>query len=363
MNKKNILLLSGIIVFVVLCGILLLFKGETKEQSGTKVGLIITGKKDEGGWNEAHYDAMKQACKEQGAELIVKESIHEGTGECFPVIDELAKEGANMIFMAGYAYGKEVSTCAYKYPKIAFFQIDENYIGKNVSSYFGRMYQARYLSGIVAGRMTKTNHIGYVAAMKTPEVLRGINAFTLGAKKVNKNVKVYVKWTGSWDNDKLEKEYAEGLIKDYNVDLLTYHENKTNVIDVAEENNIYSIGYHFNDSERYSSKYLTSAVWNFKKFYKDRIRDFETTGSIKAESYWYGVKEGIVDLGKYSELIDSETKKDLDKAREDMCNGWDVFSGPIYDKEKILRVDKNEQLSDKYLQTQINWLVDGVVEK
>lgn len=360
MNKKRWLILAGVIVFVALCITLVFFQGEKKDTE-VKIGLILTGSCEEGGWNQAHYDAMKQACETQFVELLVKENIAEGTGACIPVIDEMAAAGANMIFLSGYAFGKEVAEYADTYPDIAFFHVDGAYVGDNVSSYFGRMYQARYLSGIVAASMSEEGKLGYVAAMETPEVVRGINAFTLGARSVNPEAEVYVKWVGSWNDEAKEIDLATELVKENQVDVLAYHENKTSVVDVAEENGIYSIGYHFDDAARYSDHYLTAAVWDFEPFFEDRIRDYVTTGKVKGESYWTGVMEGTVKLSAYSALVPQDVKDEVEDVTDSFAEGWDVFSGPIYDMDGKLRVEDGEQISDEYLQTEIDWLVQGVI--
>ena len=164
---------------------LILFLGKEKEEQGIKIGFIITGSAEESGWNGMHYNGAKEACEKLGTVLLVRENVKEFSGECIQAIRELASEGASMIILSSYGYSEEAKELVKEYPEIAFYVNSSEFHDVNMTSYFSRMYQARYLAGIVAGMKTAGGKIGYVAAMENNEVNRGINAFTLGKSNVS----------------------------------------------------------------------------------------------------------------------------------------------------------------------------------
>lgn len=360
-KKEYIILALGLLLIAGIIAKLIFFQSERKNEEPL-IGLILTGSKTEGGWNEAHYQGMVKACSNLPVRLKVVENIAEGTKDCYPVIDSLVKSGAKVIFLAGYGFGSDLEGYSLKYPEVNFYQTDAAKTGNNVAAYFARIYQARYLSGIIAGSKTASGRIGYIAAEKNPEVIRGINAFALGVRLVNPKAVVYVNWTGKWEDEVRERECADDLIKNKQIDVLTYHQNKTYVIDEAEKNNILSIGYHFDDSRRYSQKYLTAAVWNFADVYQKKIKDFLAGKKFVAENYWESINDNAVGLAPYSSLVDKETREKVKSVQEKFKSGWDVFRGPIYDNKGVLRVQADETISDEYLLNKFDWLVDGVAE-
>jgi basic membrane protein A len=351
-------------IFIIFLGVLLLVIGIAfagyKERTVTKIGLILTGEKADYGWNGVHYDGVAYACERFGAQLLVKENVLEGTGRCIEAVQELASEGASMIILSSYAYPEEVKDVVGTYPDIAFYGISAENYAENMTSYFGRMYQARYLAGIIAGLQTKSNQIGYVAAMPNIEVNRGINAFTLGVKKVNSDAKVYVKWTNSWDNEEAERKAADELIAQKGADVLTYHQNQHYTARTADEAGICSIGYN-EKADHISEKYLTAAVWNWQKLYSEIVREYMLGKANSVKRHWFGIDTGVVGLSEYSSLVSEETKEQIETAKKEILSGKDVFSGIIYDNEGKLRCDEGENISDEILLEKMNWYVDGVV--
>ena len=243
LNKKRTALLGIFVLLVAILVAVLLFMGRSSSKK-EKIGFVMTGSIGEEGWNGMHYEGVSAACRNLGVELYVKENIIEFTGECGPAVEDLVKQGCKMIILSSYGYAEEVKDVIEKYPQISFYTNSFEYHADNVTWYFSRMYQARYLAGIVAGMKTENNKVGYVAAMPVSEVNRGINAFTLGVRRVNPNAVVTVAWSNSWDNEEEERKQADKLIKDVGVDVITYHQNQTYVADEADKSGVYSIGYH-----------------------------------------------------------------------------------------------------------------------
>lgn len=360
-NKWNsaILLALGALILI---GIFVLIGTINWEKDETlKIGFIMTGEANDGGWNGMHYQGMKNACEEFGAKILLKENVLEGTGDCLEAIHELAKEGAELIILTSYGYPMEVKNVISEYPQIAFYAISAEYYADNMTSYFGRMYQARYLAGILAGMQTKTNQIGYVAAMANTEVNRGINAFTLGVKNVNPEATVHVYWSQSWDNQAKEEKAAEYLIEQKNVDLLTYHQNQHFVARVAEQAGIYSIGYNEAVSGL-SEKYLAAAVWDWNTLYAEIVKEYLQGRANTVKKHWFGIDTGVIKLAQLSAAIPQETQILLEKELNEMKAGKAVFSGVIYDNTGRLRCAEGENISDRILLEKMDWYVDGVVE-
>lgn len=178
-----------------------------ENQESLRVGVIFANSMQDGGWNQQQYDAFQGLQQELGLQLFYRENVPELDLSIEPVVDELVqKKHVRVIFALSYGYGNALQRLAARYPDIRFFHITGIQQRENLATYFGRMYQARYLTGIVAGMQTKTNQIGYVAAYPFPEVIRDIDAFTLGVRSVNPAAIVHVRWTWSWDDEAKEKE-------------------------------------------------------------------------------------------------------------------------------------------------------------
>ena len=359
-NKKtlNIVLVIVGILLLALIVFIIVFTGAEKKERVT-VGFIMTGSTQEEGWNRLHYEGIFKVCEELGVKLIVKENILENTGQCEQAIRELAKEKADMIILSSYGYAKEVLDVVKEYPTIAFYSESFDHTAPNMKSYFARMYQARYLAGIVAGLQTKSDSIGYIAAMANNEVNRGIDAFTLGVRRVNPEARVVVAWSNSWDDSEAEKELARQLINNCKVDVITYHQNQPNVVEIAEEYGIASIGYHEAIPET-SDNFLTAAVFHWDLTYKEVLLDYIRGKSDAVDTYWVGIERGAIGLSEYSSKVSQEAAMEVERATEEMKNGFDVFSGEIYDNEGTRRCRDGEIVSDDTLLKNLDWYVEGV---
>lgn len=356
-NKRAALLVLCVLLLAVIVAVLLLM-GKTYSKT-EKIGFVITGSIDEGGWNGMHYTGASAACEELGVELIVKENIKEFCGDCGPAVEELVSQGCKMIILTSFGYVEEIEDIIDKYPDVAFYGNSFNFHSPNITSYFSRMYQARYLAGIVAGMQTKTGNIGYVAAMPTSEVNRGINAFTLGVRRVNPEATVTVAWSNAWDNEAEERRQADALIENAAVDVLTYHQNKTYTAQEAEKYGIFSIGYH-QSLEDHSDKFLTAVICDWKLTYEAIIKQYLRGNSSNIKIYWVGMEENAVKLSDLSPLVSEETKAEITRAQNEILSGQDVFSGVIYDNEGNIRCKENQTIRDEIMLEQFDWYVEGV---
>jgi len=355
--KQGVLLALAAVVLVVL--IITIAVAGFKDDATFKIGLIITGQTTDSGWNGVHYNGVVYACEKLDTKLLVKENVEEGSGRCGEAIHELVKEGARMIILSSYSYPTEVKEIIDSYPDIAFYGISSEYVAENLTSYFGRMYQARFLAGIIAGMQTESGSVGYVAAMPNSEVNRGINAFTLGVRSVNPSATVYVDWTNSWSDKDEETAAAKRLIADKQIDVITYHQNQNYVAETADEAGIYSIGYN-QAATGLSDKYLTAAVWDWDTLYFQIIREFVQGQPNSVKQRWFAIDSGVVELAEMSPLVSENTRQAVEQAKNRLFGVYDVFSGEIYDNNGQLRCSNGETLSDETLLKNMDWFVDGV---
>lgn len=360
---KKILITILIFVCIIVAGIFFIHMNQketdvTKAQ--TKVGFILNGKRNDHSWGESHYNGMEISVKELNLDVVYKEEVPEDES-CVETIEDLIAEGCKIIICNSFGYGEWALLCAKEHPEIYFFHATGVEQLDNLSTYFGRIYQMRYLSGIVAGMQTETNQIGYVAAFPIAEVNRGMNAFALGVRQVNPDAEVYVKWSNSWTGDEENAKAARELIHAHPIDVLAMHCNSLSPLKIADENGIWSIGYNIDNSEQFPDTYLTAPVWNWEKFYEPRILEC-LQGKFQGIYYWEGVETGIVDLAPLTGNVKPEIAEKVEEERSRLMSGtFDVFYGPITDNEGNVKVKEGQSMTDDSLLNDFFWYVEGVV--
>jgi len=326
--------------------------------SNLKVGFIFNGKVGDYGFTYAQNQGRLALSRELGVETVVKEMVP-GDERCMEIIQELIDAGCTVIFSCSFGFMKYTAIMADRNPDVYFFHCSGNMTRKNMSAYFGRMYQMRYLTGIVAGLRTKTKQIGYVAAHPIPEVRRGINAFALGVKSVNPDAVVQVLWTHSWLDTGLEKEFALSLIRS-GCDVIAQHQDSILPQIAAEEEGVWGIGYNSPMGFFSPNAYLTAAVWNWGAYMVGQVRQIQN-GTWESSNYWGGIESGIVMLEELTNNVAPGTLEAVDEAKRRLEAGFDVFTGPLYDNTGTLRVPAGQTMSDSEKLT-INWLIDNVME-
>ena len=326
------------------------------------VGVLIAGNIHDNGWNQAHYEGFEEAANVLGVKIHYKTYVPDNDNESIRVAcEELIGEGCREIFATSYTYGEGILKLAEQHPDVYFFHCVGRETASNVSVYFGRMYQSRYLTGMAAGMRTKTNHIGFIASMPIPELMRGINAFALGVQRVNPQAVVHLRWTKGWDNPELESSITKKLLQEYPIDVIGYHQNSSNLLETAQKMGVEGIGSHYDNAEKFSNTMLTASVWNWKQLYTKLIKDC-IDGRFTSRAYFLGLKDDVIKITPIRpHTLNQAQKTDIYSAQEAMLEGrWDVFYGPIYSQDGQLMVKEGENLSDKYLIRDIDWLVKGV---
>jgi basic membrane protein A len=331
---------------------------EPKKDEKMKVAFIYVGPVGDAGWSFAHDKAREYLVSEMpDVETTFIESVPEGA-DAERVLTELAEKGNKVIFATSFGYMDYVQNVAKKYPDVTFLHCSGYKTAENVGTYFGRMYQPRYLSGLVAGKKTQSKVIGYVAAYPIPEVVRGINAFTLGVKEANPDAVVKVVWTNTWYDPAKEKEAAKSLL-DAGADVIAQHQDTPGPQQAAEEKGAFSIGYNTDMSQFAPKAYLTSPVWNWGPYYVETVKAVQG-GTWKSEKYWGSMKDGVTQLAPMTDLVDAETKALVEVKQKEILEGkWDVFTGEIKDQSGAVRVNAGQTMTDEEMLS-FDWFVEGV---
>ncbi len=360
---KKIAAIAVVIITILVVGIFFISNPQADTditKNTTKVGFLYNGAVDDKGWGQSHYEGINKSAEMLNLSITYEENVPFDES-CVDVMQRMIEEGCEIIICNSFNYGEWIEIVAKDNPDIVFLHATGTEEGDNITTYFGRMYQMRYLSGIVAGMQTETNEIGYVAAFPISEVNRGINAFTLGVKSVNEDARVHVIWSESWENYDANKLATEQLIQACNVDVMAMHCDSVAPLDVAEDKGIWSIGYNMDNSSLYPNSFLTAPVWDWDKFYTPQIERC-LQGKYVSGNHWLGSETGLIKLAPLTENVKSGVGEAVAAQKEMLDAGtYDVFYGPITDTEGNLRVPEGENMSNDTLLNSFDWYVEGVV--
>lgn len=281
------------------------------------------------------------------------------TADCERVFTELAQKGNKIIFGTSYGYMDYMVDVAKKFPDVVFEHCSGYKTADNMGTYFNRDYQARYLTGMVAGKYSKKGVIGFVAPFGTPEVVRNIDALTLGAQSVNPNIKVKVVWTSSWNDPAQEKTAANSLI-DAGADMLAMHVDSPTFAQAAQSRSVLSIGHDTDMSKFAPNSILVGDVSNWGPYFVSVVKAVENK-TWKPEQYWGGIKDdGIIDITSFSSQVSADFQKQVKAKRDEIVKGtFDPFSGPVYDQSGAQKVAQGQKLTDDQLLS-VDWFVKGV---
>jgi simple sugar transport system substrate-binding protein len=331
-------------------------------QGPVKAGFIYVSPIGDAGWTFQHDTGRKEMEKALAGKVTTKfiESVPEGA-DAERVIRELATSGHQIIFATSFGYMNYMEKVSKQFPKVAFLHATGYKTGPNLGIYNARFYEGRYLTGVVAGKMTKSNILGYVAAFPIPEVLQGINAFTRGARSVNPKAEVRVIWTSSWYDPGKERDAATTLISQ-NADVLTHHTDSTAVVQTAEEKGKYAIGYH-SDMSKYGPKaHLTATTHHWGEYYTKAVSDV-AAGTWKPSSIWGGMKDGMIKLAPLNAAVPADVKTQVAALEADIKSGkLHPFAGPVKDQDGKDRQAAGSNMSDEAM-GKMDFYVEGVAGK
>jgi simple sugar transport system substrate-binding protein len=332
----------------------------------TTIGFIYVGSRDDYGYNQAHAQGAAALKKLPGLNVVEEEKVPETDAVEKTIESMINLDGAALLFPTSFGYyNPHMIKMATKYPKLRFEHCGGLWSDKdpkNAGSYFGYIDEAQYVSGIVAGYSTKSGKLGFVAAKPIPQVLRNINAFTLGAKLANPKATTQVIFTGDWSMAVKEAEATNSLI-DQGVDVLTCHvDGPKTMVENAARRGAFVCGYHVNQSPLAPKAYLTGAEWNWEALYPKFVKMIAAGESIP-NFYRGGLKEQIVKVSPYGEAVSEEARKHADDVKAKLTAGdYTIFKGPISDNKgkTVIAAGTDRGQKDPELE-KMDYLVDGVI--
>lgn len=335
-----------------------------------KVGVIhITDPAEGSGYTYTHDQGivgMQENIGLKPEQIIRKNNVNDQDASAIETaILECIEEGCQVIFATSWGYMDTCEAIAEEYPEVILSHgTGYKSNGANFNNYFGRIYQARYLTGIAAGLKTKTNKIGYVAAQNSEnsEVTGGCDAFAMGVYSVNPDAEVYVKVTGSWFDPEGEKQAAEALIAE-GCDVIGQHCDTPNPQLAAEEKGVWGVGYNSDMSKDAPKAVLTSTVWDWSAYYTAAVQRV-IAGEWNGQNYFGGMADGLVAYSPLSDLCEEGTAEAIDAVQQKIMSGeWDVFTVPIEDNQGNVVCAEGEKLDDATITGGINWYFKNVTVK
>ena len=328
--------------------------------SSTKAAFIYLGPPGDAGWTWAQDQGRKAAAEATGAETAYVESVPEGTADFGNYVRDFIDQDFDLIVGGSFGYMDDMEALAAEYPDVVFDHISGYKAnGSNFGNSFGRMYEPRYLSGMVAGSATSSNLIGYVAAFPIPEVIRGINAFTLGVRETNPDAEVEVVWTSTWFDPVVEGDSAQAIL-DKGADVIAMHQDSTAAGEKAEAAGARWVAYNSDMSAHAPAAHLTAPVWNWGPRFTDLIEQ-TTAGTYEGGYYWGSMADGVVDLAPIADDVDAAVKAAVAERKQQIIDGsFHPFQGPINAQDGSALVAAGDVLDDGTM-LGMDFFVEGVI--
>jgi simple sugar transport system substrate-binding protein len=324
-----------------------------------KVAFVYIGPVGDAGWTYAHDKARKAIEADFGDKIQTTfvEKVPEGA-DAERVFRDLASQGNKLIFGTTFGYMEPMLKVAKDFPDVKFEHATGYKTAANMAIYDARTYQGAYLAGILAGKTTKTNKLGVVASFPIPEVIRNINAFTLGAQSVNPEVTSRAVWVSSWFDPAKERDAAMTMIGQ-GVDVLIQNTDSPATLQAAEEKGVHAFGWDSDMSAFGSKAHLASAVINWEPYYKKSVQSV-LDGSWKSGATWWGVKENAINVANVNPAVPDEAKKAMEDKKAQLAEGKAaVFAGPLMDQSGKEVLPAGKEADDAMLRS-MNFYVKGV---
>jgi len=324
-----------------------------------KIGFIYVGSQRDLGYNQAAYEGSQWVeANHPDVELLQAENIPE-TAEVQAVAEQMIRDGAKVIFATSYGYSGPIKEIAPNHPDVVFLHMGDQESLENYGAFFGNIWQLEYATGIAAGKTTKSNKLGFIAAFPIPQTLLNVNAFHLGARSVNPDVETTFVMTSAWCDPGKQATAVQTMINT-GIDVITQHQDCTKtIVEAAERANIYVTGYHQDASPAAPNAWLTGASWNWGPVYSEIVSEIKD-GTYQASVMFVGLDAGWVKLGPFGRAVPADVKQLVLDTVEGLRDGSITpFSGPISDQDGTVRIAAGVSPSDPELQS-ITYLVEGV---
>ena len=335
---------------------------QSASKSPVKAAFVYVTPVFDAGWTHQHDQGRKAVEKALGnaVKTTVVDNVAEGA-DSERVVRDLAQQGHDVIFTTSFGYMEPTLKVAKEFPNVKFESITGYKTDVNVSVANARYYEGRYLAGVAAGRMTQSNVVGYVAGFPIPEVLQGLNAFTLGMRSVNPQAQVKVIWLNSWFDPAKERDAAFALFNQ-SVDVITFHTASNAVMVAAQERGKMAIAYHSDMRKVAPDAQLMAVTHEWGTYYTQRVLAVQK-GQWRTGNVWGGLKEGMIRVGDYGPKLPAKVRDEIVKLQQDIVQGKrHPFQGPIVDNEGKAIVAAGQKLSDVQI-LNMNYGVAGVMGK
>ncbi len=327
-----------------------------------KPAFIYYDQKNDGGWTQSFDEARRRMEKALGAKIPYVENIAEEDVQVKQAAEKFIQRGFNVILGTSFGYSDAFKTLAAKYPDVAFLNASGTTNGRNLQSYYGRTYESHYLCGMVAASMSKSGHLGFVAAHPFGVVNWVVNGYALGARTINPKATVNTIFIGTWGDPVKERAAAEALI-DHGADVIGEHVNTPTPQIVAQERGVYGTGHHRDMSEFAPKATVCSAIWVWDRYLTPEIRKI-AAGHWHTAPYgaFLGIKDGGTDIALNKALVPKPVIEKVMAARAAIIEGKQIFAGPLTDRDGKERVAAGKTLSDAGL-WKMDWYVPGVISQ
>jgi simple sugar transport system substrate-binding protein len=354
MNRRKLIALAALAAsFSLAAGV------PAQAQDPLKVAFVYVGPVGDAGWTYAHEQgrlAMEKAMAGKVKSTYV-ENVPEGA-DAERVIRKLAADGNKLIFTTSFGFMNPTEKVAKAFPNVVFEHATGFKTGKNMGVYETRQYEGTYLQGVIAAKMSKTGTIGFVGSFAVPEVIRNINAYTLGAQSVNPNIKTKVIWINSWYDPAKERQAAETLIAQ-GADVLTQNTDSPATLQVAQEKGKYAFGWD-SDMARFAPKAHLTASTNYWGDFYTRTAQAVMAGTWKTAEVRGGLMEGMVRMSPLNAAIPADVAKLFEEKKAAIISGKiKPFQGPLKDQSGAVKVAAGAQMADKDVHA-MNFYVQGV---
>jgi basic membrane protein A and related proteins len=327
-------------------------------QGKPKVAFIYVGPVGDAGWTFQHDQARAYLEQALGAETKFVESVPE-TAEVARVMEQFIRQGFKIIFATAFGYQNFALEVAKKHPDVHIIGIGPAIgLAPNVKTIYGRIWEGRYLTGLVAGKMTRSNTIGFVAAHPISTVVAGVNAFALGVWSVKPDAKIKVVWTRTWYDPPKEKAAAKALL-DAGADVIAQHQDTPSPLQAAAEASKFGIGSESNMQRFAPQAYLTGTIWDWRETDAAIVKGI-LAGQFKSEDYYGGLSDKMVTLGPFNERVPEDAKALVEERRRAIVYGsFQIFKGPLKDQSGRARVADGATMTLKEI-LGFDWLLQGI---
>jgi simple sugar transport system substrate-binding protein len=329
-------------------------------QDRTKVGFIYVGPIGDGGWTYEH-DKARLAVEEHfgdRVETVYQESVPEGA-DAERAISQMALQGADLIFTTSFGFMEPTLAVAERFPDVKFEHATGYRTAPNVSTYSARFYEGRAVQGHIAGRMTESNVIGYIASYPIPEVIRGINAAFLHARKANPEVEFRIIWAYTWFDPAKEADAATALIEQ-GADVILQHTDSTAPQAAAERaGGVITFGQASDMAEYAPMPRVSSIIDNWAPYYIDRTQAV-MDGTWESQQIWHGITEGMVEIGEITDAVPADVRDEAQALEASMAEGdYHPFTGPIARQDGSAWLAEGEVADDATL-LGMDFYVEGI---